>query len=356
MQKLREELEKYDNEIRASNSKIKEYQKEHLELSADNTDYAKDKKFFEDELKKLNKLNDSTALTAEQITARLNKEDPSVFRKLLQDLNMNGEEPIWEKKDMYDRVLNANSDQSLPGLQEEYKKLQKEKRDLAAELQRTQDLLKQQVDIDKENEDLDKVKIKQIQVLVETDKIMSKQHEQLLHKKYEEINRLKEQLKEMQPSALTKENLQRLGFDGNMQVREEDEMTDFTHATNESEVGIKENYLDLKLTEITFDERQVNSVLGLREYSPANVNTFMTVEFYINELKHTEVHHGYNPQFNTIFCFKNTVDDFFLNYLDKNSIKAEIFAVRGTSQKITEKIGQAELPLEILLKEGTQGY
>ena len=151
------------------------------------------------------------------------------------------------------------------------------------------------MDIDKENEDLDKVKIKQIQVLVETDKIMSKQHEQLLHKKYEEINRLKEQLKEMQPSALTKENLQRLGFDGNMQVREEDEMTDFTHATNESEVGIKENYLDLKLTEITFDERRVNSVLGLREYSPANVNTFMTVEFYINELKHTEVHHGYNP-------------------------------------------------------------
>jgi len=43
------------------------------------------------------------------------------------------------------------------------------------------------------------------------------------------------------------------------------------------------------------------------------------------------------------------VDDFYLNYLGKESVLAEFFAIKGGSEKKSEKIGEAKLPLSRLL-------
>jgi len=50
---------------------------------------------------------------------------------------------------------------------------------------------------------------------------------------------------------------------------------------------------------------------------------------------------GYQPEFETIFSFKNTVDDFYIKYLEKNCIVAEIFTVTTQGNKISKKIGVA---------------
>jgi len=92
-------------------------------------------------------------------------------------------------------------------------------------------------------------------------------------------------------------------------------MTEFSVLTTESEILPSENVLDLRLSEIKFDQNKINEVLGLRDAVPSAIKTFIVVDFFINETKHTDLKHGYEPEFNTIFCFKNTVDDFYLKYL-----------------------------------------
>ena len=49
--------------------------------------------------------------------------------------------------------------------------------------------------------------------------------------------------------------------------------------------------------------------------------------------------------------FRNKVDDFFIRYLQKEFIIAEVFAVKGSGNMVTEKIGEAKLPLVNILME-----
>ena len=134
-----------------------------------------------------------------------------------------------------------------------------------------------------------------------------------------------------------------------------DAMTEFSILTAESEILPLENVLDLRISEIVYDKKEMNKLLGLSEVSPNSIKTFTTVDFFINETKHTDLKHGYDPQFDTIFCFKNTVDDFYLKYLSQEFINVEVFALKGQGKKTTEKIGEAKLPLEFLLTNN-QGH
>jgi|TARA_B110001450_G_C17567095_1_gene459248 hypothetical protein len=54
---------------------------------------AKDKSFYNDELKKLNTYMDPSGLTLDQIRSKLQTEDPSKFREVMSDMNFIGEEP-----------------------------------------------------------------------------------------------------------------------------------------------------------------------------------------------------------------------------------------------------------------------
>lgn len=85
---------------------------------------------------------------------------------------------------------------------------------------------------------------------------------------------------------------------------------------------------------------------------PQAVKTFVTFDFFVNETKNTDLKEGYEPQFDTIFCFKNKVDDFYIKNLIEKTIKAEVYAVKGTSKKVTVKIGEANLPLSVLISGG----
>lgn len=78
-----------------------------------------------------------------------------MFRQVMKDLNYNGEEPQWEKNELLDRMNGRElSSADVGSVKKEIERLRNERRILAGELQRTQDLLKQQVDIDRENNEL----------------------------------------------------------------------------------------------------------------------------------------------------------------------------------------------------------
>ena len=60
-----------------------------------------------------------------------------MFREVMKDLNYFGEEPAWEKNDLLDRVAGSGQVNDEKTLHQVKGKLDKEKRELASELQRT---------------------------------------------------------------------------------------------------------------------------------------------------------------------------------------------------------------------------
>ena len=74
-------------------------------------------------------------------------------------------------------------------------------------------------------------------------------------------------------------------------------------------------------------------MLGMKFALPSAVQTFVTFDFFNHDTKNTDISNGYEPEIDTIFSFKNNVDDFYLNYLGKECILAEVFTVKGGAQK-----------------------
>ena len=66
---------------------------------------------------------------------------------------------------------------------------------------------------------------------------------------------------------------------------------------------------------------------------------------------------GLEPIYNTLFSFRNSVDDFYIKYLERDTILIDIFyipkAVMGKSSQATGaiKLGSAKLPLNKLLEK-----
>lgn len=152
---------------------------------------------------------------------------------------------------------------------------------------------------------------------------------------------------------MTAENLGKLGVGTSINALNDDAMSEFSHLTTESDILPQENVLDLRVADVQFDPAQINQVLGMTDALPNAIKTFVTLDFFNHDTRHTDMTTGYEPQFDTIFSFKNAVDDFYLRYLSKESIIAEVFTIKGAGKRITEKIGEAKLPLSVLLEGDT---
>lgn len=161
---LQQQIDQQEAELKKSRANILKYEEEHKELSDEMNGLNKDKQFYNEELKKMNTYNDPHGLTVDQIQSKLQQEDPTMFRQVMKDLSYNGDEPQWEKNDLLDRINGRDLNSAdISAVKKEIEKLRNERRILASELQRNQDLLKQQVDIDRENNELVQLEIKQLQ-------------------------------------------------------------------------------------------------------------------------------------------------------------------------------------------------
>jgi len=101
----------------------------------------------------------------------------------------------------------------------------------------------------------------------------------------------------------------------------------------------------LRVADIQFDRVSINEVLGMKDALPNAIKTFITLDFFNHDTRNTDMITGYDPQFKTLFSFKNAVDDFYLKHLYKDFVLAEIFTIKGSRTRVTEKIGEAKLPL-----------
>ena len=67
--------------------------------------------------------------------------------------------------------------------------------------------------------------------------------------------------------------------------------------------------------------------MGGREVAPGQVRTFLAVDFYNHDTKHTDYCEGFEPVYNTLFSFKNSLDNFYLKHLEKDSVLIDIFVL-----------------------------
>ena len=58
-----------------------------------------------------------------------------------------------------------------------------------------------------------------------------------------------------------------------------------------------------------------------------NVQTFLSVDFFNHDSKITDLTEGFNPNYQTVFSFKNKADNFYMKHLDKEAVLVEVFAI-----------------------------
>lgn len=136
---LQQEISKLELEQKKSRANILKLTEEAKELSDEKKHLESENKSYEDEIRKFNTYNDPAGISLEQIRAKLMEEDPNLFRQTVYDMQYTGEEPAWDKYDQYSRLQGLGNTENIPKdqvLKKEKARLEREKHELAAELQR----------------------------------------------------------------------------------------------------------------------------------------------------------------------------------------------------------------------------
>jgi len=83
------------------------------------------------------------------------------------------------------------------------------------------------------------------------------------------------------------------------------------------------------------------------------------VDFYDHESKYSDQAEGFEVQYNTLFCFRNLVDDFYLQHCEEEHVNVDLFAlpIKSAHAEVQAqgvlKIGTAKLPLTKVLQSDT---
>ena len=146
------------------------------------------------------------------------------------------------------------------------------------------------------------------------------------------------------PSAATaaKDEL----VDERMEVQSE-----FSAVTNESEIRTDENVLDFVIQDAEYYFESFKSVLDEKDMAihSKTLITFVTIDFYNHDTETSQLAEGYRPLYNTQFSFKNRIDDFFVQFLQKNTLKLDVYLSKNNA---AVHLGRAEISLRELVESG----
>jgi dihydroxyacetone kinase DhaKLM complex PTS-EIIA-like component DhaM len=133
------------------------------------------------------------------------------------------------------------------------------------------------------------------------------------------------------------------------EMKDDDAMTEFSACTDETEIGPVENLLELRISTANLEKSMLVQFLGKgKDITSAKIQTFLAVDFYNHDTKTTDMATSESPIYNTLFSFKNTVDDFYLRHLQTDTILVDVFMSLDNQ---TIKIGSARLPLNKLIEK-----
>jgi len=107
--------------------------------------------------------------------------------------------------------------------------------------------------------------------------------------------------------------------------------------------------LDLVLQDAEFYFDSFKQVLDERELflHQKTLITFVSVDFFNHDTETSQAAEGYRPLYNTQFSFKNRIDDFYLQFLQKNCLKLDVYISKNNA---AIHLGHAEVYLRELVE------
>ena len=234
-------------------------------------------------------------------------------------------------------------------------KLRHENKDFAAELEKAQNLLHLQSDIEKDNT---KYFEQEKQRLMIMSKSVSTKTEELARRADEKQRQLSDITRKLGGGADVSQSQTGLPKRDELVLASTAAMdrfetqSEFSAVTNESEIKPDENVLDFVLQDAEFYFDAFKTVLDQKELMlhQKTLVTFITVDFYNHDTETSQLAEGYRPLYNTQFSFKNRVDDFFVQFLQKNTMKLDIYISKNNA---AIHLGYAEIFLRELIERET---
>ncbi|CAD8068862.1 unnamed protein product [Paramecium primaurelia] len=258
----------------------------------------------------------------------LNYWDNDQFLKVLGNLKWTGEDPAWRKIEFIDRTYMDSDDPVY--LRKEIEHLKLEKGELAAHLEKTQTLLKNQQDIQMEKDKMHQTQIEQLKLELKV--ANEKAYE------YAKIADLKTQARQQQ----TLYEAEGIKYDDSISVFSVDKDEMLSPGENFFDLWIgKGEYQPAELVSSYKTSTQLNLDLG-------SLLTFVTIDFYDHETQHTSVSEGTSCFYNLQISFKVDADANFIQYLESNYLKLELYVSQGSEPT---KIGSGLIQLKDLVYE-----
>ena len=133
-----------------------------------------------------------------------------------------------------------------------------------------------------------------------------------------------------------------------------DVKSEFSAQTHESEVAMDENILDFKVEDAEFDAQAIAALPSVQmsvEEIERQFITVVTVDFYNHSTETTQMSEGMRANYQTQFSFINKVDSFYVTFLQKNSLKMDVYVSKNNA---AVQVGRAEILLKELIESEIQ--
>ena len=137
-------------------------------------------------------------------------------------------------------------------------------------------------------------------------------------------------------------------------LEEPDKASEFSLASQESEIAHNENILDFKVEDAEFYLNNFRSVSGFAQAFDPNraLITVVTIDFYNHNTETTQMAEGKIANYQSQFSFVNKVDNFYISHLMKETLKMDVYVSRNNS---AVHLGRCEIMLRDLIDNSLKG-
>ena len=117
---------------------------------------------------------------------------------------------------------------------------------------------------------MDKIKgdIAHSESMIQRDNELITRYTAMHKERTQEIERLQAAIPQHSKKLLTADNLSKLGMAQNLKSTDADTYSEFTEMTGDTEIGMLDNILDLKISSIDFEQAAINKALGMKGALP----------------------------------------------------------------------------------------
>lgn len=92
--------------------------------------------------------------------------------------------------------------------------------------------------------------------------------------------------------------------------------------------------MDFKIEDADFDKTAISGISSVQmtaEEIEKQFITVVTVDFYNHNTETTQMSQGLRANYQTQFSFVNKVDNFYVNFLQKNSLKLDVYVSKNNA-------------------------